>query len=304
MCPAPDEIECTPVTQPGSVVHNSRLEEIHRVAYHEWKLHGHHLEEYACEFLGTGLLVFAVVGAVAVVQAAGSPVTAAIQSLPLKLLLTGFLIASSGMLVTVSPLGRLSGAHLNPVISLGFWQLGKLQFRDLIGYVVSQMAGGLVGAEIARRAFGSLAQRVKYAAMSPSPHAGVLGAFAGEVLCTFVMALAIFFFVSHKRLASWTPFMLVALIPFLVLGDATISGCGMNPARWYGPAYIANVWIAAWIYVIGPIVGTVIAVIIRKSDLSKNAIPVTAKLFHDPRYRSIFLHDQCPTTSHDGMSHP
>ena len=282
--------------------HHRPFTEMHDLAYKEWKLNGHHLEEYGSEFIGTAMLVFAVVAAVAVVQAVGSPVAALVKPMPLRLLLTGFLIATSGMLITISPFGRLSGAHLNPAISFGFWQLGKLQARDLAGYIVSQMLGGLMGAEAAKRTIGLLAKQVGYAAMAPGPHSSVTLAFTGETACTFVMALAIFFFVSHKSLAPWTPFMLVALIPFLVLADATISGCGMNPARWYGPAYIANLWTAAWIYIVGPIVGAALAVFSRLSGLSKNAIPITAKLFHDSNYRSLFRHDQLPTKPHTGKN--
>jgi aquaporin Z len=282
--------------------HHHPFGELQMLAYHEWKLNGRHYEEYGCEFIGTALLVFAVVGAVAIVQATGSPIAAHITWLPLRLLLTGFLIATSGCLITISPFGKLSGAHLNPAISFGFWQLGKIQLRDLVGYILSQMAGGIIGAEIAKPVFGLLGHEVVYAAMQPGKTSGVTIAFIGEIVCTFIMALAIFFFVSHKSLARWTPFMLVLLIPFLVLADATTSGCGMNPARWIGPAYIANLWVAAWIYIVGPMIGAALAVLARKSGLAKFPIPQTAKLFHDSTYRSLFKHDQLPTAPHSMKS--
>jgi aquaporin Z len=271
------------------------LHDVRMFAYHEWKVKGHHLEEYACEFIGTALLVMAVIGAVAVVQAAGSPVSAVVKPMSLRLLLTGFIIASSGSLITISPFGRLSGAHLNPAISFGFWLLGKLGRRDMIGYVVSQMVGAVVGALLSKPIFGLPAREVKFAAMTPGPHIDVGVAFMGELLTTFAMAFAIYWFVSHPALARWTPLMLVGLIPFLVLADGTVSGCGMNPARWLGPAYITKIWEAAWIYLAGPLLGAAIAVYLRISPLSKHSMPVTAKLFHDSAYRSVFKHDKLPT---------
>jgi aquaporin Z len=282
-----------PLTGEQSTPHDLQL-----FAYQEWKAKGRHLEEYACELIGTALLVMAVIGAVAVVQASGSPISAIVKPIQLRLLLTGFIIATSGLLITISPLGRLSGAHLNPAISLGFWMLGKLSRRDMIGYIVSQMAGAIVGAFASRPIFGMLAREVKFAAMAPGPRVSVAMAFTGELLCSFAMALAIYFFVSHEKLARWTPFMLVALIPFLVLADGTVSGCGMNPARWIGPAYIANIWEAAWIYIVGPAAGATLAVLLRKSGLAKHSMPVTAKLFHDANYRSLFKHDILPTKIH------
>ncbi len=298
----PQDSEAELRIDPLTGVHNT-LHDVQQFAYHEWKLHGKHYEEYACEFLGTTLLVMAVVGAVAIVQAARSPVAAVVSAMPARLLLTGFIIAFCGMVITISPFGKLSGAHLNPAVSFGFWMLGKLGIKDTIGYIGSQMAGGLLGAVIAKPAFGMLAREVKYAAMAPGAHISVITAFSGEFACTFVMTLAIFYFVSHSSLARWTPFMLLALIPFLVLFDGTVSGCGMNPARWIGPAYIAHIWQAAWIYLVGPIGGTALAVFFRKSGLASSPVPVTAKLFHDINYRSLFKHDQMPTKAH-GMPQP
>jgi len=274
------------------------LRDLQMFAYHEWKVKGHHLEEYGCEFLGSLLLVIAVVGAVAFVQAKGSPIAAVVIWMPARLLLTGFIIAFSCLLITISPFGKLSGAHINPAISFGFWMLGKLHTKDLIGYVVSQMTGAVVGALIARPIFGVLGQNVKYAAMAPGPHISVALALTGELATTFAMALSIYFFVSHPRLARWTPFMLVGLIPVLVMVDGTVSGCGMNPARWIGPAYIAHIWTAAWIYVVGPIVGAALAVLARRSGLARFPMPVTAKLFHDINYRSLFKHDELETKAH------
>jgi aquaporin Z len=274
------------------------LHDLQMYAYHEWKAKGHHFQEYACEFLGTALLVIAVIGAVAIVQAAGSPIASAVRPMYLRLLLTGFIIALSGLLITVSPFGKLSGAHVNPAISFGFWMLGKLSIRDMLGYIFGQMAGAIVGAFLAIPLFGILALRVKYAAMAPGPHVDIALAFGGELVCTFVLAIGIFYFVSHEALARWTPFMLVALIPVLVMFDGTISGCGMNPARWVGPAYIAHLWTAAWIYVVGPIAGAALAVLCRRSGMAKHPMPMTGKIFHDASYRSIFKHDSLVTKLH------
>src|SRR5579875_2368001 len=93
--------------------------------YELWKKEGPHVAEYACEFLGTALIVFAVVGWVALMFSPASPVPALIPSKYVRLFCAGFLIGGTGSLFTISPPGKLSGAHLNPAMSLGFWVLKK-----------------------------------------------------------------------------------------------------------------------------------------------------------------------------------
>ncbi len=100
-----------------------------------------HAPEYGAEFVGTVLLVFCVVAAVAVMFAPASPVLHLIPSARLRLFVTGSMLGGAGGLVAITPLGRISGAHLNPAISLGFFAEGKMQLQDLFGYIVAQLGG-------------------------------------------------------------------------------------------------------------------------------------------------------------------
>jgi aquaporin Z len=70
-------------------------------------------------------------------------VASAVPSHYWRLLITGFLFACTGSLVTVSPLGRRSGAHLNPAVTLAFWTRRHVHPHDLAGYTVSQVIGAL-----------------------------------------------------------------------------------------------------------------------------------------------------------------
>ena len=80
-----------------------------------------HAPEYASEFAGTVFLVFSVVTAVAVMFAPASPVLRFIPSTRMRLFVTGSILGAAGGLIAITPLGRISGAHLNPAISLGFF---------------------------------------------------------------------------------------------------------------------------------------------------------------------------------------
>ncbi len=95
---------------------------------------GRHGAEWAAEAAGTAILVFGGLSAATLDFGRASPVASAIPSHSLRLLLTGVLFASTGALVTISPLGRRSGAHLNPAVTFGFWLGGHVHRHDLAGY--------------------------------------------------------------------------------------------------------------------------------------------------------------------------
>jgi aquaporin Z len=102
-----------------------------------------HGPEYIAEFLGTACLVFFGLSAVVFDFGAGLPMAHWIPNHSARLLITGLCFAGTGSLVALSPLGRLSGGHINPSVSLAFWLSGKMHGRDFAGYVAAQMLGGI-----------------------------------------------------------------------------------------------------------------------------------------------------------------
>ena len=266
--------------------------------YDEWKRHGKHWEEYGSELLGTATLLFCVVGAVAYLFGQSSPLAHAITATPIRLLLVGLALGGVSGLVALTPPGKLSGAHLNPAVSLGFWALGKMHARDLGGYIAGQLLGGVIGAFLGRQAFGRLAGQVQDGTLHPGPGVGWAGTLGGEIVSALILAVAVFSFVSHKRLARWTPLMAMGLVGLLVCADGNYSGAGMNPARWFGPAAAASVWKFGWEYALGPLAGTLAAVAVVQALFRSRPTPHTGKLFHDPRYRSIFRGDRLPSRPH------
>lgn len=263
--------------------------------YEDWKRHGKHWEEYASELLGTAVLLFCVVGAVAFLFGQSSALAQTVTSTPVRLLLVGLALGGVSGLVAITPPGRLSGAHLNPAVSLGFWALGKMHARDLGGYVAAQLLGGVGGAFLGRLAFGRLAREVKIASLRPGPGVDWAGTLGGEIVSTLILTVAVFSFVSHKTLARWTPLMAVGLVGLLVCVDGNYSGAGMNPARWFGPAAVAPVWAFGWEYALGPLIAALGAVGVVQIVFKSRPTPHTGKLFHDPKYRSIFRGDQLPS---------
>jgi aquaporin Z len=273
------------------------VEHVERDADEDWKRYGSHLKEYASEFIGSLFLVFCVVAAVALLLGAPTVFTRLLPSQALRLFLLGLILGGASWLVALSPPGRLSGAHLNPAVSLGFWLLGKMQVRDLGGYVAGQFVGAAAGAFLGVWALGPLAHASHDAVLRPGSGVGSGAAFLGEIAATLSLCYLVFTFVSSKKLAAWTPAASTLMVAVLVAVDANFSGAGMNPGRWFGPAVVLPLWHLWWVYLVGPLLGALLAVLLRKTGLLFSAMPHTGKLKHDSRYRSIFRHDTLSSAS-------
>jgi aquaporin Z len=250
-----------------------------------------HLAEWSAEFFGTALLLMGGLGAVTLDFGRHSPVAAMLPSASARLLLTGALFAATGSLIAVSPLGRLSGAHLNPAVTLAFWLSGKVHHHDLVAFVLSQCLGALAAATLLKLGWREF-ETVGYGVTRPGHGLSPLEAAGVEALMTTLLLLTILFFVSHVSTARWTPLAVWAVVTVLVWQGAPYTGTSLNPARSLGPAVVAGVFSNLWVYIAGPLAGSGLAtgILLAATDLR----PLTAKLFHDAAYPSIFMHDQMP----------
>ncbi|MFZ0996431.1 MAG: aquaporin [Candidatus Dormiibacterota bacterium] len=247
---------------------------------------GWHWRVWTAEGLGTGILVLGGLSAVCLDFGAGSPMFHLVPSASLRLLITGLLFAGTGSLVAISPLGRLSGAHLNPSVTLAFWSSGHVSRSDLFGYLGSQLLGAILGAAVLRLSWGKVAGSVQDGRTSPHPGVNVAAAVGIEALMTAILILAIFAFTSSAKTARWTPLGLWVVIALLVWRGAPYTGCSLNPARSLGPAVISGDFGSLWIYLVGPPLGALLAAqLFLKAPLGLR--PVTAKLYHDAKYPSV-----------------
>jgi aquaporin Z len=234
---------------------------------------------YAAELLGTALLVSIGLSVVIFNFGQGSPLIQLIPSAGWRLLLTGFLFGTTGGLIALSPLGKESGAHINPAVTLGFWLLGTFKLRYVPGYVCAQLAGAALGA-LPLLAWGTMGRSIYFGATLPGADYGAVWALLGEMVTTCILILALFYFLQQRKLRNFTP----ALFPFLyaamVFFEANISGTSTNPARSFGPSLISGNWHFWWIYWLGPLLGTLLGVaIFRLAEQHWPAITV-AKLHH------------------------
>jgi aquaporin Z len=253
---------------------------------------GWHWAPWGCEFIGTAILLAGGLSAVYLDFGPASPVTPHLASHGARLLLTGLLFAGAGSLVALSPLGRRSGAHLNPAVTLAFWTQRKVHPHDLAGYIVGQILGALASVALLHLAWGHTAGALHLGATQPGNGFTPLDAAGLETLMTASLVLMIFFFTSNPHTARWTPLGNWLLVATLVWQGAPYTGTSLNPARSLAPALLAPDHAHLWVYIAGPLAGALLAALIFTAFRSTNVL--TAKLFHDPRYPST-LGSELPT---------
>ena len=176
----------------------------------------------------------------------------------LRRLITGFLFGTTGALIAVSPVGKESGAHINPIVSLGFRLMGKLELKLTLVYIFAQLAGAIVGAW-PLLLWGSMGRSVAFGATLPGEGFSTTTVFLGEVVTTFAMVASLTMFLAFRKIRPFTPALFPPLYSVMVWAESPISGTSTNPARSLGPALISGQWQGWWIYWIGPLLGTLLA---------------------------------------------
>lgn len=152
--------------------------------------------------------------------------------------------------------GHISGAHINPAVTLGFWSAGHFPGREVAAYVLAQCAGAVAGAFVLLAAFGGTA-----AAGVTVPTVSLAEAFLLEGLFSFILM----FMITAVALGGATTRAAAALVIGITvaldafLGGAA-TGASMNPARSLGPAVAAGVWDHHWLYWVAPAAGMVAAI--------------------------------------------
>src|SRR5213075_1429470 len=147
-----------------------------------------HWPEYFCEAAELGLFMISAGLFTILLHHPGSPVLNFIPSEFVRRMLTGIAMGSTAIVLVFSPLGKRSGAHFNPAVTLTFWRLGKVKNWDAMFYIIAQFVGGILGvsavALVARMTLSHPA--VNYVATLPGPH-GMTIAFIAELIIAFIL---------------------------------------------------------------------------------------------------------------------
>lgn len=234
---------------------------------------------YGAELIGTALLVCVGLSVVILNFGQGSPVVQFWPDPGVRRLFTGFLFGTTGALIALSPIGKESGAHINPVVTLAFWLMGKLKAGHATGYVLAQLVGAAMGA-MPLMVWGTMGRSIDFGATIPNATYGVGGALLGETLTTLVLISALFYFLRHRRLRALTPAIFPFLYAAMVFLEGNVSGTSTNPARSFGPALISGDWQGWWVYWLGPLLGTLFGVAILRQAGWHQSTRLIAKLHH------------------------
>lgn len=155
-------------------------------------------------------------------------------------------------------MGKVSGAHLNPAVSIAFSLRGDFPWRRVPGYIVAQLIGAAVAALFLHVVIHVSAS---YGSNYPASGYGAFDAFLMEAVLTFGLVSVILGTASGaQNVGIFGAIGVGGYIALAGLWGSPISGASMNPARTFGPNFVATDFTSYWVYVAGPLVGAVLAV--------------------------------------------
>ncbi len=171
--------------------------------------------------------------------------------------------------------GHVSGAHINPAVTISMLVTKRINIKDGIAYIIFQIIGAIAAAASYKAILPDIGAKVNFGTQGgPSEllHNSAASGVAVEAILTFFLVTVIFMTAVHKKAAAGMYGLAIGGIIFLDhLVGVPLTGASMNPARTLGPAIISGYWDYHWIYWAGPIIGAVIAGLIMNYIFVKKA---------------------------------
>lgn len=212
------------------------------------------MQKYAAEFIGTFALVFCGTGAIVIDQQSGGAVT------HVGIAITFGLV----VLAMIYTFGEISGAHLNPAVTLGFWALRLFPAKEVAPYLGSQIAGAFLASGLLRFLFPS-SQNLG----ATLPAGSDWQSFVLEIVLTFLLMLVIIRVSQGAKETEWFAGISIgAVVGLEAMFAGPICGASMNPARSLAPAIVSGNISQIWIYLIAPVAGALLASLVGKTIFS------------------------------------
>jgi MIP family channel proteins len=221
------------------------------------------------ELVGTFVLVFGgtavAVGAILSRPTAG----AAYDSLAIALAF-GLALAA-----VVAAIGHVSGAHVNPAVTLGMAATKKFPWQYTPHYIGAQLVGAVLAAVATWITFGGPARgEAKLAATYPAQGVGDLQAFVVEILITFILVFVVMAVATDQRAsAAIAPIAVGFALAVGVFIAGPVTGGSVNPARSLGPMIVAGDLSSVWLYILGPIIGGVLGALLYDRTMAQTEGP-------------------------------
>lgn len=212
------------------------------------------------EFIGTFWLVLGGCGS-AMLAASFSTVGIGLLGVSLAFGLTVLTIAYS--------LGHISGAHLNPAVTIGLWVGGRIKFKEIIPYIISQILGAIAAATVLYYIVtGNGSQIGDFAANGYGDHSpgnyNLLACLVTEIVMTFMFLLIILGATDDKAPKGFAGLAIGLALTLIHLISIPVTNTSVNPARSISQAIFVGDWALSqvWLFIVGPIVGAMLAGIV------------------------------------------
>lgn len=207
------------------------------------------LKTLLAEFIGTFILVFAGVG-----------VIVSSNSFHGGLGLLGIALCwGLVVMAVIYTLGHISGAHINPAVTLAFTLTKHFPVQKLIPYWIAQILGATIASIAVQYLMGSVGLGVT------QPSLPILPAFIIEVLLTFILMTVVMAVATDTRAVGEAAAIAIGgTVTFLVLFGGPLTGASLNPARSIGPALVSGNLASIWIYIFAPLIGATLGAFIYK----------------------------------------
>lgn len=204
------------------------------------------MKKYLAEVIGTFILIFCGTGSVVINQETGG---AAIGHLGIAI--------TFGLVVTavIYTFGSLSGAHINPAVTLSFWAAGLFPRKDVLPYIVAQVVGAVLASGLLKVLFPA-----NEFLGGTAPAGSAWQSFVLEVVLSFMLMLVVLFTSQgSKEVGVLAGLAIGAVVLLEALFAGPICGASMNPARSLSPALVSGHLSTVWIYLTAPVIGMLLA---------------------------------------------
>jgi MIP family channel proteins len=227
------------------------------------------LQAYLAELIGTLFLVFFITSVVTLYVSTGAQ-----AQFGTDMAVVG-LVQGLTLFGMIAIFGAVSGGHFNPAVTLAVAAIRRISPFDAVIYILAQLVGAIGGAYLTKLLLEDEGRATHYGAGSISPllsgnTAGAVVEGLGVLVLVMVILSTVF---SKKSLKDWAPLAIGTTFVFMVMVGGPLTGACFNPARWFGAALVSNEWGGTWPYLIGPLVGALVAVVVWRFVIEAGGQP-------------------------------
>jgi len=217
------------------------------------------MQRYISELIGTFALVFCGPGAVIMNDVSGGSVT------HVGIAITFGLI----VMAMIYSIGEISGAHINPAVTIAFWASGRFDKKEVLPYITAQMIGALLASAVLYLLFP-----LHETQGATLPIGSAMQSFILEVILTFILMFVIIkVSTGSKEIGTMAGIAIGGVVGLEAMFAGPITGASMNPARSIAPAIFSGNFEHLWLYIAAPIIGALLAIVACRAIKGKECCP-------------------------------